>query len=198
MKQYLIVRYLTGAALMLTLVTGCKKQVETEDSAYNQSQKALQSKTAAENASTLSNFDLSQQANGDLLKALRAATSRFNSTRQAIDAGYVPSNHCVAVPGLGGMGYHWANRLLVDPVLDLLKPEAMLYETGPGGNLRLVAVEFIVVNMGGGQARPMFGNHPFDIGGTPLPVPHWSLHVWVHKENPKGIFTPFNPNVSCP
>ena len=196
MKQYLIVRYLTGAALMLTLVTGCKKQIETEDSAYNQSQSALQSKAAGDNASTLFNFDLSQQANGDLLKSLRAATSRFNSTTQAIDAGYQPSNHCVAVPRLGGMGYHWANRLLVDPVFDLLKPEAMLYESGPGGNLRLIAAEFIVVNRG--QARPMFGNHPFDVGGTPLPVPHWSLHVWVHKENPNGIFTAFNQNVSCP
>ena len=195
MKQYLIVRYLTGAALMLTLVTGCKKQIETEDSAYDQSKKALQSKTAADNASTLFNFDVSQQANGDLLKALRAATSRFNSTRQAIDAGYVPSDHCVAVRGLGGMGYHWANRLLVDPFLDLLKPEAMLYESGPGGNLRLIAVEFIVLNKG--QEHPKFGSHPFDINGTPLRLPHWSLHVWVHKENPYGIFTPFNPNVSC-
>jgi hypothetical protein len=196
MKQHLFMRYLAGAALMLTLVTGCKKQIETENNSYNQSESALQSKTTGEDGSMLFRIDAAQHANGDLLKSLREATSRFNSTTQAIDAGYQPDDHCVAVPGLGGMGYHWANGSLIDPVVDLLKPEVVLYETGPGGNLRLVAVEFIVVNTG--QARPMFGDHPFDIGGTPLPIPHWSLHVWIHKENPNGIFRPFNPMVSCP
>ena len=196
MKQYLNLRYLAGAALMLTLVTGCKKQIETENNSYNQSESALQSRTTGEDASMLFRIDAAQHANGDLLKSLREATSRFNSTTQAIDAGYEPDDHCVAVPGLGGMGYHWANGSLIDPVVDLMKPEVVLYETGPGGNLRLVAVEFIVVNTG--QARPMFGDHPFDIGGTPLPIPHWSLHVWIHKENPNGIFRPFNPMVSCP
>ena len=88
------------------------------------------------------------------------------------------------------------NPDLVDPEFDLLKPEAILYAPGPGGQLRLVALEYIVVNVG--QPRPMFGNQPFDIGGTPLPVPHWSLHVWLYENNPSGIFKPFNPNVSCP
>ena len=135
-------------------------------------------------------------AESQLLKSLRQATSRFNSTSQAIAAGYVPDDHCVAVPNLGGMGYHWANFPLVDPVFDPLKPEVMLYATGPGGNLRLVAVEFVVINIG--QPRPSFDNRLFDIGGAPVPVPHWTLHVWVHEENPSGIFTPFNPNITCP
>jgi hypothetical protein len=135
-------------------------------------------------------------AHGDLLKAVRTATARFNSTTQAIRAGYVPDDHCVAVPGLGGMGYHWVNFDLVDPVFDPLQPEAVLYETGPGGNLRLVAVEYIVVDVG--QPHPHFGDQPFDVGGTPLPFDHYSLHVWLYKDNPAGLFTPFNPNVTCP
>jgi hypothetical protein len=135
-------------------------------------------------------------AHGDLLKSVRTATARFNSTTQAIRAGYVPDDHCVAVPGLGGMGYHWANFDLVDPVFDPLQPEVMLYETGPGGNLRLIAVEYIVIDVG--QPHPHFGDHPFDVGGTPVPEPHYSLHVWLHKDNPAGLFTPFNPNVTCP
>jgi hypothetical protein len=134
-------------------------------------------------------------AQDDLLKAVRQATSRYNSTVQAQRAGYEPDDHCVEVPGLGGMGYHWANEGLVDPVFDPLKPEVMLYAPGPGGNLRLVAVEYIVIDVG--QDRPMFGDHPFDVRGTPVPVDHWSLHVWIHEDNPSGIFTPFNPNVSC-
>ncbi len=195
MKQNFLIRNCLLAAGILTMVTGCHKQSDFESRSGNLSEASVKIKPLGENESFSSRLETSQHTNADLLKSVRAATSRFNSTTQAIHAGYVPDNRCVSVPGLGGMGYHWANPSLVDPVFDLLNPEAVLYETGPGGNLRLVAVEYIVVNTG--QARPMFGNHLFDIGGTPLPIPHWSLHVWVHKENPAGVFTRFNPTVSC-
>jgi len=150
--------------------------------------------------------------NADLFKSVRRATTRYNSTNQAIRAGYVPDDHCAAHPDLGGMGYHWINPDIIDPVFDPLQPEVMLYETGPGGNLRLVAVEYIVIAATdfedealeeylAGDARPHFGDQPFDIRGVPPlmaeGVPHWSLHVWVHKNNPSGPFAPFNPDVSC-
>jgi len=131
----------------------------------------------------------------ELLKQVRQATARFNSTNQATRAGYVGSP-CVSHPQMGGMGEHWVNGSLVDDVFDPLKPEALLYEPDKNGNLKLVGVEYIVLNIG--QARPHFGDHPFDIGGTPNPNPHWSLHVWLYKENPNGIFAPWNPNVACP
>jgi hypothetical protein len=130
------------------------------------------------------------------LQAVRQATARFHSQTQALKAGYEPDDHCVSVPGLGGMGYHWLNPSLVDDVYDPLQPEVVLYATGPGGNLKLVAIEYIVLDIG--QGRPSFAGQPFDIGGTPLPFPHYSLHVWLYEENPNGIFTPFNPNISCP
>lgn len=196
MKQIFFVRHLLWAALMLTSITGCEKQIETVTPAENQSVNNAQNRAPGENESLLLRIETAQHTNAHLLQTLKGATSRFNSTTQAINAGYVPNNHCVSVPGLGGMGYHWVNGSLIDPVFDMLNPEVVLYETGPGGNLRLVAVEYIVVNTG--QARPMFGDHPFDIRGTPLTIPHWSLHVWVHKENPNGVFTRFNPTVSCP
>jgi hypothetical protein len=135
-------------------------------------------------------------AKDDLLKAVRQATSRFNSTQQAIRSGYVPDDHCVAHPTLGGMGYHWANPALVDPVFDPLAPEVILYAEGPGGNLRMVAVEYVVIDVG--QDRPSFNGHLFDVGGTPIPVPHWSLHVWLYETNPSGMFVPFNPSIQCP
>lgn len=131
-----------------------------------------------------------------LAKAVRQATARYHSTVQATAAGYAEASACVAVPGLGGMGFHWLNGGLVDPVFDPRNPEAVLYEPGPDGKLHLVAVEYIVIDVG--QPAPTFEGHPFDVGGTPVPAPHWSLHVWVHKENPAGLFTPFNPAVVCP
>ncbi len=131
-----------------------------------------------------------------LAKAVRQATARFHSTDQALQAGYTPDPHCVEVPGLGGMGYHWANFGLVDPVFDPRKPEVVLYEAGPDGTLHLVAVEYIVVDIG--QPAPTFDGQAFDVNGAPLPFPHWALHVWLHKDNPNGLFTPFNPAVVCP
>jgi hypothetical protein len=136
---------------------------------------------------------------GNLLKAVRQATSRFNSTTQAVRAGYDADDHCVSHPDLGGMGYHWVNGALIDPVFDPLQPEALLYEPGNGNNPRLVGVEYIVIDVG--QDHPHFDGHPFDVGGIPrlmeAGVAHWSLHVWAHKSNPSGLFFPFNPSVSC-
>jgi hypothetical protein len=168
-------------ALSLLLNTACRKEVRNK---------------APEASSISQTVESSAKLETKLLKSVRTATSRFHSTTQAIKAGYVADEHCVSVPGLGGMGYHWVNESLVDPVFDPLKPEAVLYATGPGGKPRLIALEYIVIDVG--QPRPMFGSQLFDIGGTPVPVPHFSLHVWLYAHNPSGMFMPFNPNISCP
>ena len=181
MKLISISSSITLATLLILTSISCEKEVRNE---------------IPEETFTSGSVVARSLAESELLKSVRQATSRFNSTTQAIAAGYIPDNHCVAVPNLGGMGYHWANPSLVNPVFDPLKPEVLLYATGPGGNLRLVAVEYVVVNIG--QPRPSFDGHLFDIGGAPLPIAHWTLHVWVHEENPAGIFTPFNPNITCP
>jgi hypothetical protein len=60
----------------------------------------------------------SESLTEDVLKAVRQVSARFNSTQQAEKAGYAIDPQCVAVPGLGGMGHHWANFALVDPVFD--------------------------------------------------------------------------------
>jgi hypothetical protein len=134
-------------------------------------------------------------AQEDLLRAVRQATARFHSVPQAERRGYEQHSPCVEVPGMGAMGYHWVNVGLVDGHFDPLRPEALLYAPGPGEALQLVGVEYIVLNEG--QDHPHFGDHPLDVGGTPDPRPHWSLHVWLYAENPNGMFAPFNPDVSC-
>lgn len=134
-----------------------------------------------------------------LANSVRAATQQYQSTSAAISAGYVEDEHCVAHPELGGMGAHWVNQELIDPVFDALKPEALLYEPQANGSNRLVGVEYIVIN--NGQERPTFAGHLMDIGGVPpleaANVPHWSLHVWLFEDNPSGMFAPFNPAVTC-
>lgn len=190
MKMIQFFRTFLLPALLLLLATSCKKDISNKPAEGNLLENELATNT---NRSATSGVATTPES--ELVKSVRRATARFHSTAQAIAAGYEPDDHCVSVPGLGGMGFHWVNPSLVDPVFDPLKPEAMLYAMGPGGNLRLIAVEYIVIDVG--QPRPMFGDQQFDVGGTPVPVPHWSLHVWLYEDNPSGMFAPFNPNISC-
>jgi len=127
-----------------------------------------------------------------LVAQAHAVSARFHNTVQASKAGYAVVSPCISHPTLGAMGFHWANGALIDPVFDPLQPEQLVYS--PEG--KLVAVEYVVIDVG--QPAPTFAGHPFDVGGTPIPVAHWSLHVWTHFTNPSGIYSPWNPAVACP
>jgi hypothetical protein len=136
-------------------------------------------------------------AGKSVLKKVHAVAARFNSTKQAERAGYAEDTFCVESPA-GGMGHHWVKGSLVDPVFDALNPEVVLYAPDKNGKMKLVAVEYIVVNTG--QTAPTFDGQAFDVGGAPPlgSTPHWTLHVWLGETNPSGLFAPFNPNVDCP
>jgi hypothetical protein len=128
----------------------------------------------------------------DLANQVRNVTARFHSKAQASLAGYEVASPCVSNPPVGGMGFHWVNGPFVDPTFDAMNPEAVLYDTA--GNL--VAIEYIVINIG--QTAPTFGGQPFDVGGAPIAVPHWTLHVWLYEPNSRGLFSPWNPAIVCP
>ena len=128
----------------------------------------------------------------DLANQVRSATVRFHSQTQAARAGYELASPCIANPSAGGMGFHWVNGPLVDPVFDALHPEAVLYDTDG----ELVAVEYIVINVG--QPAPTFDGEPFNVGGAPIQVAHWTLHVWLYRPNSNGLFNPWNPAITCP
>lgn len=180
-------------SLLVILVSSCTK--DTEITKENLSCAPVHANATNVLNSGAPGDEKSKALQTELLKSVHSANARFHSSSLAIAEGYQPDNHCVSVPGLGGMGFHWANPSLVDTIFNPLQPEVLLYANGPGGNLRLIGVEYLVINAG--QAVPMFGNQPFQVGGTPLPLPHWSLHAWVYEPNPSGTFAPFNPNITC-
>lgn len=131
-----------------------------------------------------------------LLAQVKRATAKYQRVEVAIADGYLEASHCVYNEELGaGMGYHFVKQELVGPFFDPLMPQALLFERDKNGKFKLVGVEYIVIDVG--QDHPHFGSHPFDVGGTPVPVDHYSLHVWVWKHNPLGMYFPYNPNVSC-
>jgi len=138
---------------------------------------------------------------------VRRLTAPYHDHATAADAGwFIQLSPCVAMSGVGGMGYHYGNpEYLMNGILDPLMPEVLLYEPQKNGKLRLVAVEYLVPfgppEIDGGD--PIEGDRPYLFGQGFDNSPHvgehgaWTLHVWLWRNNPEGIFAEMNPNVSC-
>jgi hypothetical protein len=122
----------------------------------------------------------------------------------------------------GAMGVHYARFDLleitgteprIDGVgthTDFLRPAVLLYEPQADGSMELVGVENLVFiaawEAAGKVAPPTFHGVAWDLmaddPSTELDeahgfAPHYDRHVWLYRENPNGIFTQFNPAVSC-
>ena len=93
---------------------------------------------------------------------------------------------------------------------DFMHPGVLIYEPRPDGSLQLVAVENLVFEKAwratGHSEPPAFEGHEyFHMVDNPLtPVdeahgfePHYELHIWTERPNPRGTYMEFNPNVTC-
>lgn len=149
----------------------------------------------------------SAQAHEDVLAhvaQVRKATAPFHILDDALAAGYAQFLGCVGEPGEGAMGTHFVNgELIGDTVVDALRPEALMFEPGPNGRMRLVGVEYIVFQdaWDAENASPpsLFGEH-FHLVGSPnrYGVPaFYALHAWIWQHNPHGMFEDWNPRVVC-
>lgn len=142
------------------------------------------------------------------LREVRAAAAKYHSFEQAQRAGYSIENEpCVASPA-GTMGIHAINRTLVDdPAIDPLEPEVLLYVPKGNGTLELVGVEYMRIaadqNPSNGfdqSDKPTLFGRAFDgimPGHAPWMGWHYDLHVWVADSNPDGVFSLFNPALTC-
>ncbi|MBT2444412.1 hypothetical protein J7E93_30820 [Streptomyces sp. ISL-36] len=130
----------------------------------------------------------------DLEKAYDA-TVKYRSEQAALNDGYIRTDECVEDPKLGGMGYHYVKPAHVGST-DPAQPAALLYEDDHNGRRQLVAVEYVVLDTD--RPRPRMFDRNFD-GPAVLPDlgSHYSLHAWIFKKNPRGVFTPYNPRVTC-
>ena len=143
-------------------------------------------------------------ADGGPRARLKGATARYHSVNRAVTDGFVPSEECAELPGVGGMGYHYVNpERLQDGVVDPARPDILLY-VKERGRMRLAGVEWFAVDpdqdLSTDAGRPELFGQPFD-GPMPghepgMPI-HFDLHAWVWKHNPTGTFEPWNPRVSC-
>ena len=127
---------------------------------------------------------------------VRAATARFADVAVAKAAGYdvqFPAG-CASSPD-GAQGYHYINQTLVDARTELLEPELLMYEPQPDGTLELVGVDYVIPFAAWKGARPPVLLGREFMRNEPLEV--WALHIWAPRDNPKGLFAPWNPTVSC-
>jgi hypothetical protein len=93
---------------------------------------------------------------------------------------------------------------------DFLKPAILIYEPQADGSMQLVAVEnlvFAAAWRAAGHTRPpsfhgvtydaMIDDPKTELDEAHMFAPHFDRHVWLYRDNPNGIFNPYNPAVSC-
>ena len=126
------------------------------------------------------------------LQQVRAATAKYRNDSNAFKDGYVDIN--LKLPN---MGYHFLKASQVTPVFDLKKPPILVYNKREDGSFELLAVEYAI------PIDPQTPNiAPEGFTGTndawdfnTLNTGWWTLHAWVWKNNPDGVFSPMNPSV---
>ncbi|HEX2188601.1 MAG TPA: hypothetical protein VHG51_06860 [Longimicrobiaceae bacterium] len=132
------------------------------------------------------------------LAELRQATARFHDFDRAVEAGYAQITPCWEHRTQGAMGYHYGREWPWDTDASLLEPELLIYEPGPGGQMRLVGMEYVVPKAAWDSISP--GAPPSLLGQEFHPhssLPIYKLHLWLWRDNPRGTFADWNPKVSC-
>ena len=141
-----------------------------------------------------------QRQRGELLRIVR----EFKDVAAAEAEGYALQFGCVTGPESGAMGLHYVNMALVNAgVLDATRPQIVIYEPKPGGGLRLIGADYLLIKEAWDkkkQGPPQLMGQLFHLFGSPnrfgLPA-FYTLHVWAWKDNPNGAFVNWHPNVSC-
>jgi hypothetical protein len=152
-------------------------------------------------------------ADSNGLSAARAATAQFHQLGTAKAAGYtaevVDLNGFACIDDIeghtGGMGIHFLNPNLLDGNVDESTPELVIYEPTKNGEMRLVAVEYLVLRSAWEAAHPgasvptLFGQ-PMELvpAGNRYGLPDfYEMHAWIWKDNPLGMHNDWNPTVTC-
>ena len=175
--------------LLSILSSGCNKQDKVESQNDNQAMKNMAVNVDDELRTFYSGLDARTLWE---LQQVRAATARYRDASNAFKDNYVDIN--LKLPN---MGYHFLKSALVTRAFDLRRPPILVYNKKEDGNFELLAVEYAI---------PIDQQHP-DIAPegftgsadewdfNTLNTGWWTLHAWIWKNNPDGVFKPMNPDV---
>jgi hypothetical protein len=146
-----------------------------------------------------------QDQQGALIKAVRDATARYQNVKVAEYDGYHLAFGCVSGPDSGAMGLHYVNGdLVANGVVDVTRPQIILYEAQPDGSLKLTGADYLVMAeewdaKHSGTTPQLMGQifHYFETPNRFGLKAFYTLHVWAWKDNPNGAFVNWHPDVSC-
>lgn len=140
-----------------------------------------------------------------LIDIVRNATEQYLQISTALADHFVAATPCVSGPDMGAMGVHFV-RLdrIKNLVLDPQQPQALIYEPMADGAMRLVGIEYIVLDASWSAAHPgtvpALDGNLLNYVGAPnrygLPA-FWEIHVWAWKQNPTGSYADWNTHVTC-
>jgi hypothetical protein len=125
------------------------------------------------------------------LQQARAATARYQNIKNAFADHYADINVV-----LQNMGHHYMKAAFVDSVFDERKPELLVYNKDAAGNFELGAVEYAVPLSLSPNVPPAGFTGTGDVWDRNTTFGLWTLHAWVWKFNPDGVFNPMNPKVN--
>jgi len=140
-----------------------------------------------------------------LIDKVRSATARYIDINVAMAEGFVPATPCVSGPDTGAMGVHFVLPARISAgILNAEQPEALIYEPMSNGAMRLVGVEFIVLesvwaSKNAGTVPALEGNLLNYIAAPNrygLPA-FYEIHVWAWEDNPQGSYADWNTHVTC-
>jgi len=175
---------------LVGLLVGCAPSPESTPT-------AVDVVTAHASHASVPNGELTAQQK-QAIAELRNATVKFHDFAYATSAnggGYTNQYPAgCAASATGAQGVHYLNPSLVDDKVELLKPELLMYEPGPNGQMNLVGVDYVVPLNLATTAPTLLGVNLSALG-APLNV--WAVHIWAWRPNPLGAFAQWNPKVSC-
>jgi hypothetical protein len=148
------------------------------------------------------------------LATVRSGLDKYRDPIVAVREGFLSTLACIDFPTdvmdgnvpykAGTMGVHFINMANVGPTLDPTKPQVLIYEP-VGDRLQLVSAEWFVPAglVKDGKAPKIFGQTmqgpmPGHTPIMPAELQHYDLHVWLWRDNPRGMFEPTNASVKCP
>jgi len=138
---------------------------------------------------------------------VRFYSAKYQDYHQAIRDNYNLGFGCVSGSDQGAMGLHFINMELVKSgVIDVTRPQIILYEPMPDGSLKLTGADFLVDAEQWDNDKThapgppeLMGQlfHYFDAPNRFGLKPFYTLHVWAWKDNPNGAFVNWHPDVAC-
>lgn len=184
-------------AALLVLTTAC---AATNDPTMAPASRLAASSAAARpsvHASTMRHTPESlTPAQREAIAQVKKATAKYERLAVAQNDGFTSQYPAgCAASSEGAQGVHYLNPARVDTLIELLRPELVMYEPQGNGRMALVGVDYVV------PFSAWTHNEPPRLLGVPFmrneKLGVWALHIWNFRENPSGTFAMWNPRVSC-